>query len=109
MVNRLAKLFGNIFISKVYKLCCNRFVLGISFDFYNHVHLKEDEIKTGIPETNQRCITIEFLLWGVDVQISRHLTKHAPDVGDSGAIPSIFLASLRYRRYKANLHPPQRR
>jgi hypothetical protein len=78
---------GNVSISKVYRLFRDCFVLGISFDFYDHVHLVEDEIKTSIPETNERCITIEFLLWGVDVQISRHLTKRAPDVGN---VPQDF-------------------
>jgi len=82
---------GNISISKVYKLFRNCFVLGISFDFYDHVHLVEDEIKTGIPETNEWCITIEFLLWGVDVQISRHLTPLALDT----ATPSDNEAALR--------------
>lgn len=62
---------GKVFISKVYKLFRDCFVLGVSFGFSEHIHLGEDEGETGIPETNEFCITIEFLLWGVDIQISR--------------------------------------
>ena len=62
---------GNVFISKVYKLFRNSFILGISFYFFDHVHFAEDEVESGIPETDERGITIEFLFWGVDVQISR--------------------------------------
>jgi hypothetical protein len=63
---------GNVFISKVYRLFRDCFILGVSLNFSGHIHLKEDECKTGISATNESCITVEFLLWGVDIQISRN-------------------------------------
>ena len=62
---------GRVSIGKVYKLWRRGFVLGISVDISDHIHLKEDEARTGIPATNELCITLEFLFWFVEVTVTR--------------------------------------
>lgn len=62
---------GKVYISKTYKLLTNSFVLGIGISFSEHVHPDSDSLEKGILETNELCITMEFLLWGFDIQIDR--------------------------------------
>lgn len=51
---------GSVFISRFYKLPSS-FVLGISFDITTHEHINVSEL----------VVMIEFLFWGVDIQIDR--------------------------------------
>lgn len=50
----------NVFISRIYRLPSS-FVAGVSFEINNHKHADINEI----------VFMIEFLFWGIDVQIER--------------------------------------
>jgi len=52
---------------KPYRLFRNGVVLGISFDLFDHDHWEEDVERTGIDEAHEKCLTIEFMFWGVDI------------------------------------------
>jgi hypothetical protein len=66
---------GKIFISKIYKIY-DGFVFGLSFDISNHFHYKNENETSDIirwveKDVDEFVITIEFLFWGIDIQISR--------------------------------------
>ncbi len=67
---------GKVYISKIYSLW-NRFIFGLCFDISEHVHKKnesgefQDLVKWVIEDANELVITIEFLKWGIDFQISK--------------------------------------
>ena len=44
----------------------------------------------------------------MSLQVQPHLTKRAPDAGDSGAIPSLFLRLSLFPSRTASRRPPQR-
>ena len=56
---------GRIYISKVYKLSSS-FVIGLSFEITNHFHVKSENVGT-----DEIVIMIEFLFWGIDIQIDK--------------------------------------
>lgn len=63
---------GKFFITG-YRLFRKAVVFGVSIDINKHSHHPcidgiEDETKE--PIIDEDCITIEFLIWGVDIQIS---------------------------------------
>lgn len=67
--------------TKPYILPRRAFVLGISFDLSEHVHLEEDEERTGIPAKDEQVLTIEALFWGIDIHIPRGKSKHVTEFG----------------------------
>jgi len=58
---------GKIFISKIYRLFRNCFVFGISFDIFDHVLFGEGK--------TQKCLTVEFLFWGIDIMMPEKVTQ----------------------------------
>ena len=69
---------GKVFVSKIYRLW-NHFVFGLGLEFTNHVHKKhEGEYKDIVEweldeiDVDEICLTLEFLLWGIDIQIPKN-------------------------------------
>ena len=66
---------GKFYISKIYRTQ-DRFTFGISFETSNHIHNKNEEgnfqeiVKWKLEEVKEIVIMIEFLFWGMDIQIS---------------------------------------
>lgn len=61
---------GEVFI-KPYRLFRTAFVLGVSIEVAKHIHLENP-----FNQIEETCITLEVLVWGVDVQIPKR--KYIP-------------------------------
>mgnify|MGYP000912444088 CR=1 FL=1 len=54
-------------ISRIYRLYRNCFVIGVSIDISQHIHTENDDVSTVL--LDEYILTIEFLIWGVDIQL----------------------------------------